>query len=137
MCLFSVSRYEASDSTDRVQKMLFQTFLEDKHIRILEMAYYTGYTCVHMLYFKVFMKLKNNRRRQNQCDVDILTNPRLQITDVTRLACRGTPLVHSWITARGFASSQNLTVRQSVFGLKSNVMYHSLVLESSIKYLYY
>lgn len=63
MCLFSVSRYEASDSTDRVQKMLFQTFLEDKHIRILEMAYNTGYTCVHMLYFKVFMKLKNNRRR--------------------------------------------------------------------------
>lgn len=63
MFLLSVSRYEASDSTGRVQKMLFNFFLEHKHPRILEMNYYTGYTCVYMLYLKVFMRLKNYRQK--------------------------------------------------------------------------
>lgn len=92
--------------------------------------------CTYVI-FKGVHEVKKLPPKVEPIDVDILPFPRQQITILTRLVCRRTPLVHTWITARGLARSQNSTVRQSVFGLKiqRNVP-STCLLPSRIKYLY-
>lgn len=93
--------------------------------------------CTYVI-FKGVHEVKKLPPKVEPIDVDILPFPRRQITILTRLVCRRTPLVHTWITARGLARSQNSTVRQSVFGLKiqRNVP-STCLLPSRIKYLYF